>query len=144
MENENGEEKQLKNLRAWESPIIFLNVCEAYQIWQIGKISFILWRVPFRVSGCCFWILILTCECCLLSIFPLFMLRAVETHCGCVVFGREEVRKHAVRWNAEFSFVCKMCANANTGVLEPALMRVSVRKECKGKQLTLPRRPRSL
>ncbi|XP_023942735.2 uncharacterized protein LOC112049170 [Bicyclus anynana] len=45
---------------------------------------------------------------------------------------REEVRKHAVRWNAEFSFVCKMCANANTGVLEPALMRVSVRKECKG------------
>ncbi|KAL0896196.1 hypothetical protein ABMA27_012139 [Loxostege sticticalis] len=25
-----------------------------------------------------------------------------------------------------------MCANANTGVLEPALMRVSVRKECKG------------
>ncbi|XP_059051387.1 uncharacterized protein LOC131846165 [Achroia grisella] len=45
---------------------------------------------------------------------------------------REEVRNHAVRWNAEFSFVCKMCANANTGVLEPALMRVSVRKECKG------------
>lgn len=45
---------------------------------------------------------------------------------------REEVRNHAVRWNAEFSFVCKMCANANTGVLEPALMRVSVRKELKG------------
>ncbi|CAK1599268.1 unnamed protein product [Parnassius mnemosyne] len=45
---------------------------------------------------------------------------------------REEVRNHAVRWNAQFSFVCKMCANANTGVLEPALLRVSVRKECKG------------
>ncbi|XP_050357370.1 uncharacterized protein LOC126778048 isoform X2 [Nymphalis io] len=45
---------------------------------------------------------------------------------------REEVRKHAVQWNANFSFVCKMCANANTGVLEPALLRVSVRKECKG------------
>lgn len=45
---------------------------------------------------------------------------------------REEVHKHAVRWNANFSFVCKMCANANTGVLEPALLRVSVRKECKG------------
>ncbi|KAF9412677.1 hypothetical protein HW555_008885 [Spodoptera exigua] len=44
----------------------------------------------------------------------------------------EEVRNHAVRWNAQFSFVCKMCANASTGVLEPALMRVSVRKECKG------------
>lgn len=42
------------------------------------------------------------------------------------------MRNHAVRWNAQFSFVCKMCANANTGVLEPALMRVSVRKECKG------------
>lgn len=48
------------------------------------------------------------------------------------VGSREEVRNHAVRWNAQFSFVCKMCANANTGVLEPALMRVSVRKECKG------------
>ncbi|KAJ0180847.1 hypothetical protein K1T71_002932 [Dendrolimus kikuchii] len=45
---------------------------------------------------------------------------------------REEVRNHAVRWNAKFSFMCKMCANASTGVLEPALMRVSVRKECKG------------
>ncbi|XP_049887944.1 protein FAM102A isoform X2 [Pectinophora gossypiella] len=45
---------------------------------------------------------------------------------------REEVRNHAVRWNAQFSFMCKMCANANTGVLEPALMRISVRKECKG------------
>ncbi|XP_068628685.1 uncharacterized protein [Battus philenor] len=45
---------------------------------------------------------------------------------------REEVQNHAVRWNAQFSFVCKMCANANTGVLEPALLRVSVRKECKG------------
>ncbi|KAI5637363.1 hypothetical protein NE865_09932 [Phthorimaea operculella] len=44
----------------------------------------------------------------------------------------EEVRNHAVRWNAQFSFMCKMCANANTGVLEPALMRISVRKECKG------------
>ncbi|KPJ20308.1 Protein FAM102A [Papilio machaon] len=45
---------------------------------------------------------------------------------------REEVCNHSVRWNAQFSFVCKMCANANTGVLEPALLRVSVRKECKG------------
>ncbi|XP_045531793.1 protein FAM102B isoform X4 [Pieris brassicae] len=45
---------------------------------------------------------------------------------------REEVREHAVRWNSTFSFVCKMYANANTGVLEPAKLRVSVRKECKG------------
>lgn len=43
------------------------------------------------------------------------------------------MRNHSVRWNAQFSFMCKMCANANTGVLEPALLRVSVRKECKGK-----------
>ncbi|KAG6462765.1 hypothetical protein O3G_MSEX013448 [Manduca sexta] len=28
--------------------------------------------------------------------------------------------------------MCKMCANASTGVLERALLRVSVRKECKG------------
>ncbi|CAB3259350.1 unnamed protein product [Arctia plantaginis] len=45
---------------------------------------------------------------------------------------REEVRNHAVLWNAQFSFVCKMCANASTGVLEPAHLRVSVRKELKG------------
>ncbi|GBP77415.1 Protein FAM102A [Eumeta japonica] len=51
---------------------------------------------------------------------------------GRVTCTREEVRNHVVRWHATFSFVCKMCANANTGVLEPALMRVSVRKECKG------------
>ena len=54
-------------------------------------------------------------------------------NCHLLFVHREEVRNHAVRWNAQFSFVCKMCANASTGVLEPALMRVSVRKECKGK-----------
>uniref|UniRef100_A0A2A4K219 C2 NT-type domain-containing protein n=1 Tax=Heliothis virescens TaxID=7102 RepID=A0A2A4K219_HELVI len=64
--------------------------------------------------------------------------RALTSHRHCVRRAEcsravlEEVRNHAVRWNAQFSFVCKMCANASTGVLEPALMRVSVRKECKG------------
>lgn len=56
---------------------------------------------------------------------------------SCFFTFREEVRNHAVRWNAKFSFMCKMCANASTGVLEPALMRVSVRKECKGMYVIL-------
>ncbi|XP_071442362.1 EEIG family member 2 isoform X3 [Hetaerina americana] len=45
---------------------------------------------------------------------------------------REEVRDHSVRWGAHFSFVCKMSANASTGVLDPCVLRVSVRKEVKG------------
>lgn len=45
---------------------------------------------------------------------------------------REEVKNHMVRWNATFTFVCKMSANASNGVLEPSILRISVRKECKG------------
>ncbi|XP_072297455.1 EEIG family member 2-like isoform X2 [Eucyclogobius newberryi] len=45
---------------------------------------------------------------------------------------REPVQANCVRWRARFSFVCKMCANAVTGVLDPCLCRVSVRKEVKG------------
>jgi hypothetical protein len=41
---------------------------------------------------------------------------------------REEVQQHTVRWAAKFPFVCKMSANASTGVLEPCLLRISVRK----------------
>jgi hypothetical protein len=41
---------------------------------------------------------------------------------------REEVQDHAVRWGAKFEFVCKMSANASTGVLDPCILRVSVRK----------------
>lgn len=63
--------------------------------------------------------------------FKLFTIFSYK-QCDVCLSGREEVRNHAVRWNAQFSFVCKMCANANTGVLEPARLRVSVRKECKG------------
>ncbi|XP_044258636.1 uncharacterized protein LOC123007411 isoform X4 [Tribolium madens] len=45
---------------------------------------------------------------------------------------REEVRDHKVKWGANFSFPCKMSANASTGVLERCILRISVRKECKG------------
>ncbi|XP_029164316.1 uncharacterized protein LOC114935608 isoform X2 [Nylanderia fulva] len=45
---------------------------------------------------------------------------------------REEVQEHTVRWNAKFDFLCKMSANASTGVLDPCILRISVRKELKG------------
>ncbi|XP_051508538.1 protein FAM102A-like [Myxocyprinus asiaticus] len=45
---------------------------------------------------------------------------------------REEVHQNSVRWRKRFSFVCKMSVNPNTGVLDPCMCRVSVRKELKG------------
>ncbi|XP_031352640.1 protein FAM102B isoform X2 [Photinus pyralis] len=45
---------------------------------------------------------------------------------------RIEVAEHAVKWGSRFSFSCKMLANASTGILEPCILRISVRKECKG------------
>ncbi|XP_037643805.1 protein FAM102B-like [Sebastes umbrosus] len=45
---------------------------------------------------------------------------------------REQVQANCVHWRKKFSFVCKMSANAGTGVLDPCLCRVSVRKELKG------------
>ncbi|XP_078044857.1 uncharacterized protein LOC144474146 isoform X3 [Augochlora pura] len=45
---------------------------------------------------------------------------------------REEVQEHTVRWNAKFEFLCKMSANASTCVLDPCILRISVRKELKG------------
>ncbi|XP_068608858.1 early estrogen-induced gene 1 protein-like [Brachionichthys hirsutus] len=45
---------------------------------------------------------------------------------------REEVQQNCVRWRKKFSFVCKMSANPVTGVLDPCILRVSVRKELKG------------
>ena len=61
--------------------------------------------------------------------------------CFVFYFRREEVQQHTVRWAAKFPFVCKMSANASTGVLEPCLLRISVRKvrdrqadECKIKK----------
>ncbi|CAL9708901.1 unnamed protein product [Knipowitschia caucasica] len=45
---------------------------------------------------------------------------------------REEVHDHCVRWRKRFTFISKMSANPQTGVLDPAVCRVSVRKELKG------------
>ncbi|CAH1786845.1 unnamed protein product [Owenia fusiformis] len=45
---------------------------------------------------------------------------------------REELSNHCVKWRSKFSFVCKMNAPQNTGVLESCYCRVSVRKELKG------------
>lgn len=41
---------------------------------------------------------------------------------------REEVHNHCVRWRKRFTFVSKMSANPHTGVLDPSVCRVSVRK----------------
>lgn len=49
-----------------------------------------------------------------------------------IITCREEVKDHKVKWNAKFAFQCKMMANASTGVLERCILRISVRKECKG------------
>ncbi|XP_041755898.2 protein FAM102A [Coregonus clupeaformis] len=45
---------------------------------------------------------------------------------------REEVQENCVYWKKRFTFVCKMSANPTTGVLDPYICRVSVRKELKG------------
>ncbi|CAB1321757.1 unnamed protein product [Coregonus sp. 'balchen'] len=45
---------------------------------------------------------------------------------------RVEVQENCVRWKKRFTFVCKMSANPTTGVLDPSICRVSVRKELKG------------
>ncbi|KFO19478.1 Protein FAM102A [Fukomys damarensis] len=45
---------------------------------------------------------------------------------------REEVQENCVRWRKRFAFVCKMSANPATGLLDPCIFRVSVRKELKG------------
>ncbi|MEQ2282603.1 hypothetical protein AMECASPLE_002515 [Ameca splendens] len=45
---------------------------------------------------------------------------------------REPVQANCVHWKKRFSFICKMSASAGTGVLDPCMCRVSVRKELKG------------
>ncbi|KAL4635066.1 protein FAM102B-like isoform X1 [Arapaima gigas] len=45
---------------------------------------------------------------------------------------REVVQANCVRWKKTFSFLCKMSASPSTGVLDPCVCRVSVRKELKG------------
>lgn len=41
---------------------------------------------------------------------------------------RESVHANCVHWKKRFSFMCKMSANTGTGVLDPCVCRVSVRK----------------
>uniref|UniRef100_A0A3P9HXW3 C2 NT-type domain-containing protein n=1 Tax=Oryzias latipes TaxID=8090 RepID=A0A3P9HXW3_ORYLA len=45
-----------------------------------------------------------------------------------VCSSREEVQQNCVQWRRRFSFECKMSANPVTGVLDPCVCRVSVRK----------------
>ncbi|XP_044029752.1 protein FAM102A-like isoform X2 [Siniperca chuatsi] len=49
-----------------------------------------------------------------------------------ILSSREEVQQNCVCWRKKFSFVCKMSVNPITGVLDPCICRVSVRKELKG------------
>uniref|UniRef100_H2MLF9 EEIG family member 2a n=1 Tax=Oryzias latipes TaxID=8090 RepID=H2MLF9_ORYLA len=41
---------------------------------------------------------------------------------------RQPVHANCVRWKKKFSFLCKISANSGTGVLDPCMCRVSVRK----------------
>ncbi|KAG8178510.1 hypothetical protein JTE90_005404 [Oedothorax gibbosus] len=45
---------------------------------------------------------------------------------------KQEVKNNCVKWDRKFQFGCKMTANASTGVLEPCLCRISIRKEVRG------------
>jgi hypothetical protein len=64
-----------------------------------------------------------------ISPLPLSLSQSVALRSELLFFShREEVQDHAVRWGAKFEFVCKMSANASTGVLDPCILRVSVRK----------------
>ncbi|XP_054711804.1 EEIG family member 2-like [Uloborus diversus] len=45
---------------------------------------------------------------------------------------KQEVKNYCVKWDTKFQFGCKMTANASTGVLEPCICRISVRKEVRG------------
>lgn len=42
------------------------------------------------------------------------------------------MKNHIVKWDQKFDIVCKMSANASTGILDPCILRISVRKEIKG------------
>jgi len=45
---------------------------------------------------------------------------------------RENVENHCVYWRQRFEFSCKMSADPSTGILDPCLARLSVRKEVRG------------
>ncbi|XP_060706319.1 early estrogen-induced gene 1 protein-like [Hemiscyllium ocellatum] len=45
---------------------------------------------------------------------------------------RQEVQENCVQWRKKSRFMCKMSASSATGVLDPSICRISVRKELKG------------
>ncbi|KAM9820087.1 early estrogen-induced gene 1 protein-like [Neosynchiropus ocellatus] len=59
-------------------------------------------------------------------------IRLVDGGDFAILSSRQEVQQNCVRWRKKFSFICKMSANPVTGVLDPCVCRVSVRKELKG------------
>lgn len=59
-------------------------------------------------------------------------IRLLDGGSYCDLSDRKEVYNNCVKWNHKFTFVCKMSASAATGILEPCVCRVSVRKELKG------------
>lgn len=59
-------------------------------------------------------------------------IRLIDGGVFAILSSREEVQQNCVRWGKKFSFICKISANPGTGVLDPCICRVSVRKELKG------------
>uniref|UniRef100_H2Y4W9 C2 NT-type domain-containing protein n=2 Tax=Ciona savignyi TaxID=51511 RepID=H2Y4W9_CIOSA len=45
---------------------------------------------------------------------------------------REKVKDHCVSWRSKFQYSCKMVADPSTGMLDPCMVRISVRKELRG------------
>ncbi|XP_001381919.2 EEIG family member 2 isoform X1 [Monodelphis domestica] len=59
-------------------------------------------------------------------------MRLLDGGSFCAESSREVVQANCVHWRKKFSFMCKMSASAATGILDPCIYRVSVRKELKG------------
>uniref|UniRef100_A0A673WVG2 Estrogen-induced osteoclastosis regulator 1 n=1 Tax=Salmo trutta TaxID=8032 RepID=A0A673WVG2_SALTR len=51
---------------------------------------------------------------------------------------RVEVQENCVRWKKRFTFLCKMSVTPTTGVLDPSICRVSVRKSTFNVTVALP------
>lgn len=64
----------------------------------------------------------------LIKLFPLFFVLSLSLSAP----NRVEVKNHIVKWNQTFNLVCRMSANASTVVLDPCIVRISIRKEMKG------------
>lgn len=45
-----------------------------------------------------------------------------------LLFSRAGVQDHSVSWKTKFQFQCKMSADPTTGILDPCILRISVRK----------------